>query len=887
MHPIIFDTLRFNTELAAKTDPIPLFRTALNEIGQTLLTQFKEHEEINGLVTRYTQAIDALLKRAWQYTLDDHADDLSLVAIGGYGRGELHPRSDIDLMVLGNEKTLEDTCEMIERFILFLWDIGLEVGHSVRTLNDCIEQSRADITVATNLMESRCLVGNHSLYDAMCRLTGPNHLWNGHEFFSAKLREQGVRHRKFHDSAYNLEPNVKEGPGGLRDIQVIGWVAKRHFGVNSFEELVEKGFLTTQELNAVTCGQSFLWRVRFGLHLLTQRREDRLHFDYQNALAEQLGYQDHAGHRAVEHFMKEYYLTIMELNRLNEMLLQLLQEEILYSNEAEVPTVINERFQVCHDFIEVRDKQVFKHEPAALLEIYLLLADHPDIKGVRANTIRLIREHLPLIDDAFRANPLHQELFIKLLRKPHGVTLALRRMHRYGVLGAYLPAFGAITGQMQHDLFHIYTVDEHTLWLIRNLHRFSIPEYHCEFPLCSQVVQSIPRPELLYIAGLFHDIAKGRGGNHSHLGAVDAEVFCQQHGFSEYDTDLVVWLIRNHLLMSITAQRKDISDPNVVNAFATQVEDLPRLDHLFLLTVADIRATNYTLWNGWKGALLTELYHATRKVLRRGLSNPIKEHEIIAEHKAEARRSLNRCGLRNHSIDTFWARLGNDYFLRYSAGEIAWHAQAVIAHPPKEPLLLIRQQTQRGGTEIFLYTPIRDYQFVTTTAALDRIGLNIVDARIIPSNDDYTLDTYIVLEEDGKSILSPLRITEIKQALQSIFTTDDRSEELPARRRMKRHMRHFAVMPRIHFHQDEENQYTVIEMVATDQPGLLSRLAACLAQCQVHLHTAKITTLGEQVEDIFFVTDANNRPLQEYPHKSCLRAAFHSALGYKQQQQAN
>ncbi len=866
----LFDTDNFDTELSAASNPIKLFRDAISQARERLESRFRAHEDVVSLVTRHAQFIDQLLIHAWRHHLGKAADEIALIAVGGYGRGELHPHSDIDIMILAEEPALAKHGETLERFLLLMWDIGLDVGHSVRTPEDCIEQGRDDITVATNIMEARLLSGPEALFQQMRDTTNQNHIWPGRDFFQAKWDEQIARHHKFHDTAYNLEPNVKEGPGGLRDIQMIGWVAKRHFGCETLAGLVEHNFLTEDEYQALIEGQSFLWRVRYGLHVLARRREDRLLFDHQRNLATLFGYKDDDKHLAVEHFMKAYYRSIMELQRLNEMLLQLFQEEILYGQESEDPRPINKRFQCRKGFIEIAHADVFNHSPYALLEIFLILAQQPALKGVRAHTIRQIRHHRHLIDEDFRNDLRCRSLFMELLRESQGITHELRRMNRYGILAEYLPVFGHVVGLMQHDLFHVYTVDEHTLSVVRNLRRFTVADHHHEFPLCSKVSQRLPKPELIYIAGLFHDIAKGRGGDHSVLGATEVAEFCRHHGISDYDTNLVSWLVRNHLIMSTTAQRKDISDPEVVNTFAAQVGNEKYLDYLYLLTVADIRATSPTVWNSWKDALLAELYHATHKALHRGLSNPMVQSEAIAERKKEALKQLRLHRISNEQIEGFWSRLGEEYFLRYSGNEIAWHTRAIIENKEQDtPLVLLRQQTERGGTEIFLYTPIRGFQFTTTTTLLDQLGLNIVDARIISSNDQYTVDTYIVLENDGEPIAGRLRMDEIKTQMQQLLINPEQTPD-KVHRQVARQLKHFPIPPQVYFHDDPNNERTVMEVVASDRPGLLSVISKVMAKCKIRLQNAKVSTLGERVEDIFFITDEHGHPLDNEEQRKCL-----------------
>ncbi len=858
---------------------IAAFRQAISEQQAALADRFQAGEPVEQLVHQQAAFIDELLGQVWRQHALPEAEGLALVAVGGYGRGELHPHSDIDLLLLGEESTFDSHGPALQDFLTFLWDLKLDIGHSVRTLEDCIEQAGADITVATNLMEARLLLGDETLYQRMREVTDQSHLWAGRAFFEAKWAEQIGRHRKYNDTAYNLEPNVKEGPGGLRDIQMVGWVAKRHFGVETLAELVDRGFLTDEEYHALDKGQNFLWKVRFGLHLVAGRHEDRLLFDHQRNLAQLFGYESDGKRLAVEYFMKEYYREVTELERLNEMLLQLFQEEILLADHPGEPRDINKRFQARRGFLEARDSQLFEQQPFALLELFLVMAQHPELKGVRAETIRRVRAALPHINEEFRADLRCRSLFMELLRQPLGVTHELRRMNRYGVLAAYLPEFGQIVGQMQHDLFHVYTVDEHTLRLLRNLRRLTVPEFAHEFPLSSRIIGELPKPELIYIAALYHDIAKGRGGDHSELGAVDAEAFCRRHDLSDYDTRLITWLVRNHLLMSTTAQRKDISDPEVINEFAQQVGDRNHLDYLYLLTVADVRATSPSVWNSWKDSLLAELYHTTARVLRRGLSNPLKQQELISETQQQAREKLHVYRLNDLNISKVWQRLDDDYFLRYSADEIAWHCRAILKHGEgnTEPLILVRQQTARGGTGIFIYTPIRGFQFSTTTAVLEQLGLNIVDARIIPSRDGYTLDSYNVLEEDGEPIHSSHRIQEIEQTLEEKLR-QNHSEPATIERRMARQLKHFPIPTQVAFEEGSGNNRTIMEVVASDRPGLLSHIARAMADCNVRMQNAKIATLGERVEDIFFIVDSDNSPIRNENQLRCLQEKITEVL---------
>ena len=873
----VCDWRQFDHRLTATDTPLPLFRQQLTAANDNLQQRFLAGEPVEWLVSERAELMDQLLVRAWQ-RLVSADDDIALVAVGGYGRHELHPGSDIDLLILlAEDDTADDYADSIERFLLFLWDLKLEVGQSVRSVAECTRQAERDITVATNLMEARLLSGPQDLFQAMKEASGPDRVWPSAEFFRAKIEEQQARHHRFHDSGYNLEPNVKESPGGLRDLQVIGWVAKRHFGVKTLHDLVGHGFLTEHEYHALNEAQNFLWKVRCGLHHLTGRREDRLLFEHQRKLAEQFGYQNQTHSMAVEQFMKDYYRTVLRLSRLNEMLLQLFEEEILLANIAGEPHPLSMDFQARHGYLEAVSQDIFLRRPTALLELFVLMAGHPELRGVRAGTIRLVRDHRYLIDDDFRRNPKAHHLFIELFRQGTGLTHELRRMNRYGILAAYLPVFGHIVGQMQHDLFHIYTVDEHTMFVVRNLRRFTVPEFRHEFPLCSDIIQRIKKQEVLTLAGFFHDIGKGRGGDHSLLGAADAVIFCHEHGMGEYDTELVKWLVENHLIMSTTAQRKDISDPDVISEFAHRVGSQKRLDHLYLLTVADIRATSTSLWNSWKDALLADLYRTTSHALRRGLDNPVAHQDLIRETRAQALGLLTRHGCSAEAVQQFWQRLNTDYFLRHSAEEIAWQAHSILDKPEGEDEAMVRVwgRTHRGGTEIFVYTRDRESLFATITATLEQLGLNIIDARVVTSCDRYALDTFLVLDHNGEPITDPQRLEEIQQRLKQQLAR----AELPLQQqgRMSRRQKYFPIATEVWFRDDLRNRRTVMEVTTSDRPGLLARLARALLECNVLLQSAKIATFGERAEDIFFVTDSEGNPL-DTSQFDCLRAAIKRLL---------
>jgi [protein-PII] uridylyltransferase len=836
-------------------------REALEKASANIRERFLAGESVVDLVHLRAAVIDELLIHLWRSHAKHCGGVACLVAVGGYGRGELHPYSDVDIMLL-LPRDLPESCEPeLSGFVTALWDVGLEIGHSVRTVEQCFEEAQNDLTVATTLIEARLLTGPADLYDELQAAMHPKQLWSPAEFFAEKRKEQIARHHRYGDTAYNLEPNVKGSPGGLRDIQVIGWVAKRHFGVETFDELVDHNFLTPVQVRRLHEGQAFLWRVRFALHVLTGRREDRILFDHQIKLAEMLGYEDATYTLAVEQLMQRYYRTVMNLSRINEMLLQLFEEAILMDPEA-APEPLNERFQVKNGFLQTVNDRVFASDPSALLELFLLLQQNPDIRGVSAFTIGLIKRNLHLIDEEFRQNPRNHRLFLSILRAPEGVTHELRRMNLYGVLGLYIPAFGRIVGRMQYDLFHAYTVDEHTLFVVSNLRRFALARYDHEYPHCSRIMQNLEKPEIAYLSGLFHDIAKGRGGDHSELGAVDAEAFCLEHGLSTYDARTVAWLVRHHLILSTTAQKKDIGDPEVVNEFAAQVRDPAHLDYLYVLTVADVRGTNPKLWNSWKAQLFRDLYELTSRALRRGLENPIDREQLIIEKKAQARESLLETGIGDARIDDVWTLFDDNYFLRHRPDEVAWHT-AWLADADTESatgLVDLRRRTNGDGIEAVLYTPRTHPTFALVAAVLDELGMTIVDARVMPIGDGYSLDTFIFMEADKRIEIDENRLGKIRRSLTRILTATEEGI-VRVTRAAPRQVRVFNTATSVEFSDNPADGQTVMELVAADRPGLLSKVGRTFLAQEIDIAAAKIMTIGERAEDVFYICRRDGSPL--------------------------
>ncbi len=879
----LLDVEQLRIAVANAGSPIPFLREALQKSTEVLHSRYKQNLNIASIVCGRAWVVDEVLRLAWDAQNWPDPNNISLVAVGGYGRGELLPHSDIDLLLLTRKnRDNKKYKNYISAFLSMLWDIGLEPGHSVRSVRQCKQEAIKDITVATALMESRTLIGPEDLQGLMYAATNNKRVWPIKKFVQAKIDEQIDRHEKYHDVDYALEPNVKTSPGGLRDIQTIAWVTKRHFAADSFKDLVTLGFLKESEEAMINKGQQFLWKLRYGLHFLEGRSEDRLLFDKQKELAQLFDYQDDEKSLGVEKLMKQYYRVVGTLRELNDVLLQHLDEIILRAGERELIKPINNRFQIRNDYIEVINPDVFERSPSALIEIFVLMGDSPHIKGIRASTIRLLRENRKLIDDDYRNDIRNVSLFIELLRTQNHMTLQLRRMARYGILGRYLPEFGQISGQMQHDLFHIYTVDAHTLQVVENMRKFRLPQAAEMFPVAAHIFKNLPKVELLYIAGLYHDIAKGRGGDHSELGKVDAVNFCQRHRLSEWDAGLVSWLVDKHLLMSMTAQRKDTNDPEVIKEFAEQIGDKLHLDYLYAMTVADICATNPELWNSWRATLLRQLYLNTKRAFRLGLENPINRQERIADKQATALLKLKEKGFSEEIIQGVWSRADDEYFIRESSANIVWHTEGIANFEGDGPLILIQDiyesSESEGATQIFIYTTNADYLFANSTAAFEKLNLNIYGARIFTSSNDYCMDTFTVLESNGQPVGdNPKRIEEIARVLKEHLQSGHKAIA-PTHFRRTRKEKYFAKSIEVTLVNNPDKNYSTLEVNCPDQPGILASVGKILASNNVNLKDARIATLGERVEDLFFITDRSGQPIEEQSMQDKLQLEIKSEL---------
>ena len=834
--------------LAVHAEPSRLaqWKQRLTLDREALKAQFCNKPASPVLLRRLRSLVDRHLREVWRACGIPRSS--ALLAVGGYGRGELYPYSDVDLLVL-LPRTADAALERrLEYLVGVLWDIGLEVGHSVRTVGECIALSEQDITVQTTLLEARLLAGNRKLYGEFLERT--SRALDPQAFLEAKQLEQQQRHARHQET--NLEPNIKESPGGLRDLQTILWISRAAGIGKSWIDLVRRGLFTAGEAREIQRQERFLQALRIRLHYIAGRRQDRLLFDHQSALAAQFGLGDKPHRLASEQLMQRYYRAAKAVSQLNSMVLQNLTALIVPQQDREYHP-INEHFGVRGELLEASTEDLFERHPAALLEIFTLLQQLHELKGISAGTLRALWRARRLIDARFRANPQHHELFMSILRSPSRVERALRRMNQYEILGRYLPAFERIVGQMQHDLYHVYTVDEHILKVVRNLRRFAVPELAHEFPLCSRLMSDFARPEMLYLAGLFHDIAKGRGGDHSSLGAVDALRFARTHGLSAEDADLVSWLVTNHLVMSATAQKQDISDPDVIRAFAERTGDERRLAALYLLTVADIRGTSPKVWNAWKAKLLEDLFHLTRRLLT--------GHGTSLESSVQARQEEAQAKLRLYAVpeqahEKLWRQLDTAYFLRHDPQEIAWHARLLYYRTDvTTPVVKARLSPAGEGLQVMVYVPDQKELFARICGFFESISYDIYEAKVYTTRHGYALDTFQVQDPNNRRPQYRDLISYIEFELADRVLRKSALPALP-NPRLNRQLRHFPISPEVNIQPDDRGTYQVLSVIAGDRPGLLSRIARVLTAHDVNLHTAKVNTLGARAEDVFLVTGA-------------------------------
>ena len=832
-----------------------LWKQTLESGRATLRSEFEQRPSAPNLLHKHCALVDQLLREAW------HAYDmpagLTLVAVGGYGRGQLFPFSDIDLLILLDQPANDALQEKLQGLVGAWWDMGLETGHSVRTVAECVTIARQDITAQTNMLEPRLLAGNRSLYKQF--VDGTLNVLDPLAFMQAKRLEQLQRHTRFEET--NLEPNVKERAGGLRDLHHIIWIARAAGLGKNWRDLVRRGVITDAESRDILRHERFLHTLRIRLHYLANRREDRLIFDLQSALAKQFGLSNRAHRLASEQLMQRYYQSAKAVSQIDNIVQQNLRSRLTGARNVKLrplngPT--DEHFGLRNEVLAIRHDDTYEKHPQAILETFLLLQKYPEIKGIGANTLRALWRARKLMDPAYRRNPVHRQQFLSILRSSERVVRELRRMNQLGILGAYLPAFGNIVGQMQHDLYHVYTVDEHILRVIRNLRRFAVPELAHEFPLCSRLLSEFDKPEVLYLAGLFHDIAKGRGGDHSTLGKADAARFCKAHSLSADDCALVVWLVEQHLMMSSTAQKQDLSDPDVIKAFAAKVVTERRLIALYLLTVADIRGTSPKVWNAWKGKLLEDLFLITQRLLSGDM--PTAENSQRARQN-DARAKLRLYALDDGAIDKFWSQLDTAYFLRHDPQEIAWHTRTLYYRAlSPTPVIKARPSRAGEGLQVMVYVKDQPELFARICGFFESIRYNIHEARIYTARYGYALDTFQVQDPDNANLDYRDLTAYIEHELGERLRLKAPLPPLTAPR-ISRQLRHFPISPEVNIQQDDRGTYQVLSIIAGDRPGLLSRIARIFLAYGINLHTAKINTLGSRAEDTFLITgDALNDP---------------------------
>jgi len=801
------------------------------------------------LLKALTRHVDNTLADLWVHA--GMPADAALVAVGGYGRGELFPHSDVDVLVLLPPGQSTDALRAaIEGLITACWDIGLEIGSSVRTIEECVVEAQRDVTVQTALLEARFVCGARRVFSHFRQATAA--VMDAAAFARAKTLEMQQRHVKYEGTPYALEPNCKESPGGLRDLQVVIWVAHAAGLGRTWGELVAKGLITPFEASQLRKNEGTLKLIRARLHMIAGRREDRLVFDLQTAVAESFGYRPTKGQRSSEVLMHRYYWAAKAVTQLNQILMLNIEERISGS-EAAPMRPINARFLDRAGMLEVAQDDLYSDNPHAILETFLVFAQTPGLQGLSSRTLRALYNARELMDSSFRRDPINREMFMDILRQPKGLTHAMRLLNQTSVLGRYLWVFRRIVGRMQHDLFHVYTVDQHILMVLRNVRRFFIPEHAHEYPFCSQLASQWDEPWLLYIAALFHDVAKGRGGDHSELGAVEARRFCRDHGIARDGTQLVEFLVRHHLTMSRVAQKEDLSDAEVIASFARLVGDERRLTALYLLTVADIRGTSPKVWNAWKAKLLEDLFRATLRAL--GGSHPNLDAEIEAR-KQEARQNLALRSALPGTEEPLWKTLEVSYFARHEAADIAWHARSLWRHiETRVPIVRARPSSVGDGLQVLVYSPDRRDLFARICGYFDTAGFSIQDAKIHTTRAGYALDTFQVVSShvaaEGAAAYRDLIALVETQAAVALASEGPLPE--PGRGRVSRRVRSFPVVPRVSLHPDERAQRWLLTVSASDRSGLLYAVARVLARHQINLQLAKVSTLGERVEDTFLV----------------------------------
>ena len=815
-----------------------------SQLWQTPLQASNKASDVEKALKNRCKVVDSALISLWKAL--QMPEEYALVAVGGYGRGELFPFSDVDVLLLINPHPTPQQIEILEQFCGAGWDIGLEIGHSVRTLEQCLDEAEKDITTQTSLIEARFVTGKHDQFKLLSEKLFIS--LDVKSFFNKKTLELRQRHAKHNDTPYSLEPNCKESPGGLRDLHVLLWLSKAAKLGNNWMQMAQNGLITPFEAAKLRTNERVLKKIRYQLHVISKRREDRLVYDIQTQLAESLGYQATAIKRSSEQLMQRYYLAAKAVMLLNTILLQNIEISIFGSNPQ--VQAIDEEFQEADGLLDIRHDTVFSQNPSAMLRAFIVMQQNPRLKGMSARTLRQLWHDRVRINSQFRKNPNNKSLFIEFFKQSRGIVHELRRMNETAVLGRYLPVFRKIVGQMQHDLFHVYTVDQHISTVIRNLRRFTMAEHAHEYPFCSQLMANFEDHWLLYIAALFHDVAKGRGGDHSLLGEIEIRKFAKEHDFNEENTELIAFLVRHHLTMSHTAQKKDLSDVEVLREFSEIVKTPRNLTALYLLTIADIRGTSPKVWNAWKGKLLEDLYRLTLKQLGGVYPN---RRQMLDEQQAEAKRILRLYALANDVQDELWTQLDVSYFLRQGASDIAWHTRHLHWRvKTAEPVIKARLSSFGEGLDILVYTKDEPDLFARICGYFDSKNLSILDAKIHTTNHGYALDSFLIQQDNGDEFYrETLSILEA-ELRDRLLKRQPLSE--PVLGRISRQSKHFPIRPSVNLQPDEKGNQYLLTISATDRTGLLYLVTKQLAKYKVNVQTAKIMTLGGRAEDTFLIS---------------------------------
>ena len=823
-------------------------RSEYQSLRQEAISEYRLTLKADALLSTLRKCADLTLTRL--LALCPLPKGAALAAVGGYGRGELYPFSDVDLLILlpCDPDPAEEAS--LGTLVTAMWDLGLEPGYSIRTIDQCIAEASADITVETSMLETRWIAGSKKLIQTFIAAM-KKHL-DPYKFFQAKRAEMQQRHARYQDTPYALEPNCKESPGGLRDLQVIMWMARAAGFGTSWQQIARAGLLTTLEARDLKRAEQAFKRLRIELHLLVKRREDRLLFDLQHGMAEVYGLTATPNRRASEILMQRYYWAARLVTQLNTLLVQNIEEKLLPFDEADTQ-VIDENYIARHHRLDIVDEELFERDPSQLLNVFIVMEQHPELTELSGRAMRAIWHARHLINVDFRRAPNNKIAFLSILQQPQGIVHALRRMTMLNILPRYLPSFRRVVGQMQHDLFHVYTVDQHTLAVIRNLRRFTMPEHAQEYPLATRLMAALEKHWLLYVAALFHDIAKGRGGDHSALGAVEVQRFARSHFMSAEDTELLVFLVRNHLSMSQVAQKQDLSDPQVIQDFAQLVGDARKLSALYLLTIADIRGTSPKVWNAWKGKLLENLFSQTRAAL----GGSLDDTNTVLRQRMEQAASLTRlAGLRDETREEFWKQLDVAYFLRHEAPDIAWHTRHLYYRPAPDTTIVKARPTEGAeGLQVLVYTKDVADLFARICTYFGAHGFSIQDCRIHTTRTGYALDSFIVLPIDTTDDLRTQATLIEHELARSLDTPSENAQSLTGYIgiRPSRISKAFPVPPVVELHPDEGSQNWRLDLIATDRPGLLGDIAQVFVANEVDLQTAKVMTLGDRVEDVFVI----------------------------------